>query len=66
MSKPTHNIIYKARSYETDAGEVKFAYGAIGAAWSDEDGAVSRIKLDSVPVNWDGFLYLRTRDELPQ
>ena len=63
MSKPTHNIIYKARAYTGDDGQIKHAYGAIGAAWSDETGAIARLKLDTLPVSWDGVLYLRQREE---
>jgi hypothetical protein len=62
MSKPTHNIIYKARAYTGDDGQTKHAYGTIGAAWSDETGAIARLKLDSIPVTWDGVLYLRARE----
>jgi hypothetical protein len=63
MSKPTHNIIYKARSYQGEDGQTKHAYGTIGAAWSDDQGQISRIQLDSIPIRWDGALYLRQREE---
>ena len=63
MSKPTHNIIYKARRYQAEDGSTKHAYSTIGAAWPDEHGQINRIKLDTIPVTWDGILYLRTREE---
>lgn len=63
MTKPTHNIIYKARSYTADDGTTRNAYGTIGAAWSDDDGHISRIQLDTTPTRWDGVMYLRAREE---
>ncbi len=59
-SPPTHNVIYKARTYAGDDGKPRNAYGTIGAAWCAEDGI--RIRLDTVPVSWDGMLYLRERE----
>lgn len=63
MSKPTYNIIYKARSYTAEDGSTRHAYSTIGAAWPDEDGTLNRLQLDTIPVNWDGVLYLRPREE---
>jgi hypothetical protein len=60
--KPTHNIIYKARAYTGDDGQTKHEYSTIGAAGSDETGAIARLKLDTLPVSWDGVLYLRQRE----
>ncbi len=63
MTKPTHSVIYKARSYQADDGTTKHAYGTLGAAWADENGQINRIALDTLPVSWDGVLYLRPREE---
>ena len=64
MSKqPTHSIIYKARSYQDQDGQTKNVYGTIGAAWPDKDGNLSMIRLDTIPVSWDGTLYLREPTE---
>ncbi|SMX33384.1 hypothetical protein [Maliponia aquimaris] len=63
MSNPTHNLIYKARAYSGEDGQTKHVYGVIGAAWSDESGAITRLKLDTVPATWDGVLYVRAREE---
>lgn len=65
MSSPTHNVIYKARAYTDKEGNARNAYSTIGAAWCAEDG--SRIRIDTIPVNWDGMIYLRVRetDEAP-
>ena len=61
MSSPTHNAIYKARTYTDDDGQQRNAYATIGVAWCGEDG--TRIRLDTSPVNWDGTIYLREREE---
>lgn len=63
MSKPTHNIVYKARSYTDGEGKTRNVYATIGAAWPDDDGKVNRICLDSIPINWDGVMFLRERQE---
>lgn len=63
MSKPTHNLVYKARSYTGEDGQTKHVYATIGAAWPGDDGLLNRIKLDTIPVSWDGTLYLRAREE---
>lgn len=63
MSRPSHNLIYKARSYTDETGQPRHAYGTIGAAWSDEQGEITSIKLDTLPIHWDGMLYLRVREE---
>lgn len=60
-STPTHNVIYKARNYTDHDGIARNAYAKIGAAWCGEDG--TRIRLDTVPVAWDGMLYLRERED---
>ena len=60
-SKPTHNVIYKARTYTDGDGNPKHAYGTIGAAWCAEYG--TRIRLDTIPVSFDGMIYLRKREE---
>ena len=66
MTKPTFNVIYKARSYAGEDGKQRHAYQTIGAAWSDDNGGIARIRLDTVPVSWDGTLYLRERQEVAQ
>lgn len=63
MSKPTYNVIYKARSYTAEDGSNRYAYSTIGAAWADETGQINRLQLDTIPVTWDGVLYLRAREE---
>ncbi|MBW4985854.1 hypothetical protein KZZ07_25250 [Mameliella sp. CS4] len=64
MSRPTHNVVFRARSYTGEDGNTRHAYHTIGAAWSGDDGI--RIRLDTVPVTWDGTLYLRERQEPAQ
>ncbi|WP_143747411.1 hypothetical protein [Marinibacterium profundimaris] len=63
MSKPTHSVVYKARSYTASDGQQRNAYDTIGAAWPDDAGQINRIQLDTIPINWDGALYLRSREE---
>lgn len=66
MSRPTHNVVFRARSYTGEDGKNRHAYQTIGAAWPDEQGQLTRIRLDTVPVSWDGTLYLRERQEPAQ
>ncbi len=60
-SHPTHNVIYKARTYTGEDGQPRNAYATIGAAWCSDDG--TRIRLDTIPVSWDGMIYLRERED---
>ncbi len=66
MSKPTHNITFKGRSYSDANGESRHAYPIIGAAWPNDEGEITRIQLETIPVNWNGVLYLRKREEAVQ
>ena len=66
MSRPTHNVVFRARSYTGEDGKTRNAYQTIGAAWPDEHGQLTRIRLDTMPVTWDGTLYLRERQEAAQ
>lgn len=61
-SKPTHDVIFKAGSFTGRDGTERNAYRTIGAAWPNDDGAISVIRLDVIPVSWDGTLYLRERE----
>ena len=62
-SKPTHNVVFKAGTYTDGDGNQRNAYRTIGAAWPGEQGEISMIRLETLPVSWDGTLYLRQRDE---
>ncbi len=66
MSKPSHSLVYKARSYTAEDGTSKNVYATIGAAWSDDTGQIATLRLDTIPVTWDGTLYLRAREEAAQ
>ena len=65
-SKPSHTLVYKARSYTADDGATKTVYATIGAAWLDDAGQIATLRLDTIPVTWDGTLYLRAREEAAQ
>lgn len=60
-SKPTHQVIYKAHRFKDEKGKDRNAYRTIGAAWTDEQGQIAVIQLDTLPITWDGRLYLRER-----
>lgn len=62
-SKPTHDAVYRSGSFTGRDGNERNAYRTIGAAWPDQNGAISSIRLESIPVQWDGVLYLRQRDD---
>jgi hypothetical protein len=62
-SKPTHDLAAVTGSFTGRDGKTRNSYQTIGAAWSNEDGSISRLKLDSIPVSWDGVIYLRQRGD---
>lgn len=62
-TKPTHNAVYKAGTYTDAEGKERNAYRTIGAAWPDREGQLNRIQLETIPVAWDGVIYLRKREE---
>ncbi|KRS19759.1 hypothetical protein [Roseovarius indicus] len=62
MPRLTHNVVCKARSYAGEDGITRNACQTIGAAWPDENGQLTRIRLYTVPVSWNGTLLRR----LPQ
>ena len=47
-------------------GKERNAYRTIGAAWPDKDGGIGCIKLEVLPMQWDGTIYLRPRQELEE
>ena len=55
MSK-LYDIRAKIGEYEKD-GETKSRYATIGVVLETKKGG-KMIKLDTIPVNWDGFAYL--------
>lgn len=61
-NKPTHSAVAKTGTYTGRDGNSRNSYLPIGAAWSDEGGSVERIKIDNLPISWDGMIYLRPRD----
>lgn len=52
-----YDIRAKVRSYkDTKTGEEKNVYATIGSAWIGEE--TNSIKLDMIPLNWDGKAFL--------
>lgn len=51
-----YDIRAKTGEYEKD-GETKTRYATIGAVIETKNGG-KMIKLDTMPMNWDGFAYL--------
>lgn len=64
MSKnqPTHDAVYRSGTFTGRDGKERSAYQTIGAVWPDENGQINRIRLDAIPVSWDGVIYLRARE----
>ena len=62
-TKPTHDAVYRSGSFTGRDGKERNAYGVIGAAWPNDKGELDRIKIDAVPVTWDGIIYLRRRED---
>ncbi|HEV2553238.1 MAG TPA: hypothetical protein VGV17_05720 [Bosea sp. (in: a-proteobacteria)] len=60
---PTDHVIYVRGEFIGDDGKKHLSYGTIGAAWRDEEGQIASVKLDTIPVSWNGVLYFRPRKE---
>jgi|APEBP8051073178_1049388.scaffolds.fasta_scaffold47869_2 hypothetical protein len=58
---PTDDIIFKAGEFTGTDGKKRNRYEAIGAAWRGEDGQIDRMRINFIPVTWDGVLYFRSR-----
>lgn len=63
---PTFDAITKAGRFTGQDGKERNAYRTIGAAWPDKDGGIGCIKLEVLPMQWDGTIYLRPRQELEE
>lgn len=61
-NRPTDVVVYKSGEYQGDDGKKRNRYDAIGAAWRDRDGQITRVKLSAIPLAWDGNLYFRSRE----
>jgi len=61
-SKPTHRAICKSGVYTAEDGTTKNRYANIGVAWSNADGSIETIRLNSMPLNWDGVIYMQVND----
>ncbi|RAH96052.1 hypothetical protein DLJ53_33430 [Acuticoccus sediminis] len=64
-SKPTHDVVTRVGSFTGRDGKARASYRTIGAAWPDENGAINSIRLDVIPIDFDGVIYLREREERP-
>lgn len=64
--KPAYDAVYRAGTFIGRDGKERNAYQTIGAAWPGEDGQINRIRLDTIPVSWDGVIYLRARQPQPE
>lgn len=53
--KPHGNIVVKVREYEDKDGNMKAVWQRIGTLFASPHFSNIRIKIDSVPLNWDGF-----------
>ena len=60
-NRPTDDAVYKASEFQGEDGKKRNRYESIGVAWRDKDGQITRVKLSSIPLQWDGNLYFRSR-----
>ncbi|MEO1420046.1 MAG: hypothetical protein AAFU66_03720 [Pseudomonadota bacterium] len=61
-TQPAFDAITKTGTFTGRDGNQKNSYRTIGAAWTGDDGGVSAIRIDFLPVHFDGAIYLRSRD----
>ena len=55
----THDLIAKAGEYTTKEGETKVRWHKCGVAMDTKNGGVA-LNIESLPVNFDGWLQMRT------
>lgn len=55
--KKTHDVVYAGEKYTDREGNEKTRYINVGAAFTRDDGSMT-LKLESVPVNFTGWLNL--------
>lgn len=56
-NRPSHTVYHV-----TDQGDDKKAWTPVGAAWPHKDGKGFNIRLDAIPVRFDGNLTVRERN----
>lgn len=59
MSKPTHLVSAKVATNKDGKGVYKY----IGSAWKDAAKNQMTVKLDTIPVTFDGYMTLFPNDE---
>jgi hypothetical protein len=60
--KPRYTVQFPKEEINTDTGEVKTFWPRIGMAFEEPSGRIS-VKLDSLPLNWNGRMVLYPVDE---
>lgn len=55
----THDLIAKAGEYTSKEGETKVRWHKCGVAMDTKNGGVA-LNIESLPVNFDGWLQMRT------
>jgi len=55
----THDLIAKAGEYTSKEGETKIRWHKCGVAMDTKNGGVA-LNIESLPVNFDGWLQMRT------
>jgi hypothetical protein len=55
----THDLIAKAGEYTNKDGEVKVRWHKCGVAMDTKNGGIA-LNIESLPVNFDGWLQMRT------
>jgi len=54
-NRPAFNVSAKTGRQDRDHNDILVS---VGAAWPNQKGTGFNVKLDTLPVNFDGFLYL--------
>ena len=57
-NRPSHTVYHV-----TPQGEDRKAWTVVGAAWPHKDGNGFNIRLDAIPVRFDGNLTIRARNQ---
>ena len=60
--QPTYVAKYKAGTFTGEDGKQRNAYRRLGDAWVNDAGIPSFIRIEALPVHWDGVIRLFPAD----
>ena len=56
MAKPTHNLSASVDKRPDENGKIRNIYTNIGAGWYDAKTKQMKIKIESIPVQFNGYI----------